>query len=132
MRALASRLLTGPAANRSSARFHEPSASSSSFAAAEQISEVRLELGGGAEVLRQQGGEASRFRGRQVTLYFGQGRLQRVAIEGEAELWARLKEQGRPAALNHVKGEKLEVQVAEDNTFEMHGSAGTYYPPPEE
>lgn len=93
---------------------------------------VRLELGGGAEVLRQQGGEASRFRGRQVTLYFGQGRLQRVAIEGEAELWARLKEQGRPPALNHVKGEKLEVQVAEDNTFEMSGSEGTYYPPPEE
>ena len=93
---------------------------------------VRLELDGGAEVLRQQGGEASRFRGRQVILYFGQGQLQRVAIEGEAELWARLKEQGGAAALNHVKGEKLEVQVAEDNTFQMHGSAGTYYPPPEE
>lgn len=93
---------------------------------------VRLELSGGAEVLRQQGGEASRFRGRQVTLYFGQGRLERVAIAGEAELWARLKEEGRPPALNHVKGEKLEVQVAEDNTFEMTGSEGTYYPPPEE
>ncbi|MBI2505889.1 MAG: hypothetical protein HYW07_21960 [Candidatus Latescibacteria bacterium] len=93
---------------------------------------VRLELGGGAEVLRQQGGEASRFRGRQVVLHFAQGRLQRVAIEGEAELWARLREQDRPAALNHVKGEKLEVLVAEDNTFEMSNSEGTYYPPPEE
>jgi hypothetical protein len=67
-----------------------------------------------------------------VTLYFGQGRLERVAIEGEAELWARLREEGRPPALNHVKGERLEVRAAEDNSFEMQGSAGTYYPPPEE
>jgi hypothetical protein len=93
---------------------------------------VRLELGGGAEVLRQQEGEASRFRGRQVILYCGENRLQKVAIEGEAELWARLKEEGRASALNHVKGEKLEVRAAEGNTFEMSGSAGSYYPPPEE
>ncbi|MCC7265606.1 MAG: hypothetical protein IT369_24120 [Candidatus Latescibacteria bacterium] len=93
---------------------------------------VRLELGGKAEVIRQQNGEASRFLGNQVTLHFVQGRLQRVVIEGGAELWARLREEGRPAALNHAKGEKLEVLAAEDNTFEMSGSAGTYYRPAEE
>ena len=93
---------------------------------------VRLELGGGAEVTRQQGGEASRFLGRKVTLHFSAGRLERVGIEGGAELWARLREAGRPAALNHVKGEKLEVLAAEDNTFEMSGSAGTYYRSKEE
>lgn len=93
---------------------------------------ARLELGGRAEVVRQHQGEASRFLGRQLTLFFAQGHLQRVVIEGEAELWARLREAGRPPALNHVKGEKLEVLAAEDNTFEMSGSAGTYYRPAEE
>lgn len=93
---------------------------------------ARLELGGRAEVVRRQGGEASRFVGRQVILHFGQGRLERVVIDGEAELWARLKEKDRLPALNHVKGEKLEVLAGEDNSFEMQGSAGTYYRDAEE
>lgn len=97
------------------------------FFAAGQVE--RIELEGEADVTRRAGEETSRFRGRRIALYFEGGSLQRVWIGGEAELWARLpgKEPGLPPALNHVRGEELELRVSEHSALRVVKSAGTYY-----
>ncbi len=87
----------------------------------------RLELEGQADLTRRAGESTSRFQGRRILLHFAGGDLRRVQVEGEARMWARLPGEGRAPALNHVRGERLEILVGEQDTLRVTGSEGTYY-----